>query len=425
MLNKIVSRLKTNRIQPEDLTFQEARAILERASDEAKQQLAKVSQEPEILAYLSQDLKGEIRVLVAGNAATPREIDLDLADDELGEVRMELARKIARLLPGLSEQETDRIRDMTLKVIEKLAADSLPRVRAIVAEEIKSSSDVPKAIVDMLAHDAEIAIAAPILEYSPMLGDEDLLELIATSEVEGVLAAIAKRSGLSSDVSEAVVATLDIPAVAALLANESAQIRSDTLDRIIEHARDVEAWHQPLVLRPELSVRAIRRISGFVASSLLEILSTRHNLDDETRRQIGLRVRERLREEAPSSQEAGLRESIWADVSTAASAGKLDDDYVLGAIKAKDALRAILALVALARAPEATIERVLKSGSAPMITALAWHAGLQMRTAFAIQKNVAKLAPSDLLPARNGVDYPLSAEQMTSQLELMGIEHTT
>jgi len=323
----------------------------------------------------------------------------------------------------MGDKETDRIRDMTLKVIEKLAADSLPRVRQIVAEEIKSSSEVPKSVVDLLAHDAEFAVAAPILEYSPMLSDEDLLELIATSEVEGVLSAIARRSGLSSDVAEAVVATLDIPAVAALLANASAKIRSDTLDRIIEHARDVEAWHQPLVLRPELSIRAIRRISGFVASSLLEILSERHSLDDETRRHIATRVRERLRQEEPSSVEGNLKERVWADVSTAASAGKLDDEYILNAIKAKDTLRVVMALVALARAPEATIERVLKSGSAQMITALAWHAGLQMRTAFAIQKNVGKLAPGDLLPARNGVDYPLNPEQMTSQLQLMGIEH--
>lgn len=424
MLNKIVARLTVAKIRPEDLSFEQARSILERASDEAKLKLAKKSKEPEILAYLSQDLKGEIRALVASNAATPLEVDVDLADDELGEVRIEIAKKISRLLPGLSPSETERIRDLTLKVIERLAADNLPRVRQILAEEIKHSRLIPKPIIEALAYDAEIAVAAPILEYSPLLADDDLLELIATSEVEGVLAAIARRDGVSGDVSEAVVATLDIPAISALLANESAKIRSDTLDRIIEHAQNIEAWHKPLVLRPELSMRAVRRISGFVASSLLDLLSQKHELDEETKRELATRVRGRLKEDSPSGSEREEKERIWSRVMQAADRGELDDEFVLDAIEGEERQRVVLSVAALGRVPEASIERILRSGSAQLITALAWHAGLQMRTAFALQKSVAKLSPSELLPARGGTDYPLTPDQMISQLQLMGVEHT-
>jgi len=422
MLNKVLAMLAGPKIRPEDLTFAQAREILDRASDEAKRELARISKAPEILAYLSKDLKGDIRALVAGNTSTPREVDLDLASDVLDEVRVQLARKIARLLPGLSNKEQTRIRELTIKVIEKLAADSLPRVRQIVAEEIKKSADVPKAIVLDLAQDAEIAVAAPILEYSPLLSDDDLLEIIATSEVEGVLASIANRDPVSDNVSEAVVATLDIPAVTALLANQSAQIRAETLDRIVEHAKNVDEWHKPLVFRPELSIRAIRRIAGFAASSLLEILSEKHNLDDETRRILKGKVSERLQKDDRSRVEEP-KEQIWNAVSAAAQNGSLDDEYVSNAIKADDRSRVVLSLVALGRVPEATVERILKSGSAQVVTALAWHCNLQMRTAIELQKSVAKIAPQALLPARNGVDFPLSPEQMISQLELMGVEH--
>ena len=422
MLNKVLAMLAGPKIRPEDLTFAQAREILDRASDEAKRELARISKAPEILAYLSQDLKGDIRALVASNTSTPREVDLDLASDVLDEVRVQLARKIARLLPGLSNKEQTRIRELTIKVIEKLAVDSLPRVRQIVAEEIKKSADVPKAIVLDLAQDAEIAVAAPILEYSPLLSDDDLLEIIATSEVEGVLASIANRDPVSDNVSEAVVATLDIPAVTALLANQSAQIRAETLDRIVEHAKNVDEWHKPLVFRPELSIRAIRRIAGFAASSLLEILSEKHNLDDETRRILKGKVSERLQKDDRSRVEEP-KEQIWNAVSAAAQNGSLDDEYVSNAIKADDRSRVVLSLVALGRVPEATVERILKSGSAQVVTALAWHCNLQMRTAIELQKSVAKIAPQALLPPRNGVDFPLSPEQMISQLELMGVEH--
>lgn len=422
MLNKMMAMLTGPKIRPEDLTFEQAREILDRASDEAKRELARIAKAPEILAYLSKDLKGDIRALVAGNVSTPREVDLELASDTLDEVRVQLARKIARLLPGLSDKEQTRIRELTIKVIEKLAVDNLPRVRQIVAEEIKKSADVPKAIVLDLAKDAEIAVAAPVLEYSPLLSDDDLLEIIATSEVEGVLASIAKRDPVSDNVSEAVVATLDIPAVTALLANQNAQIRAETLDRIVEHARNVDEWHKPLVFRPELSIRAIRRIAGFAASSLLETLSEKHNLDDETRRMLKAKVSERLQKDDRSRSEEP-KEQIWNAVSAAAQDGTLNDEYVSNAVKADDRMRVVLSLVALGRVPEATVERILKSGSAQVITALAWHCNLQMRTAFELQKSIAKIAPKALLPARNGVDFPLTPQQMISQLELMGVEH--
>ena len=138
---------------------------------------------------------------------------------------------------------------------------------------------------------------------------------------------------------------------------------------------------------------------------------------------LNTKVRERLQKDDPSRDDGDARERIWTIVSNAMQAGKLDDEFVIDAIKADDRQRVTLSLVALGRVPEAVIERVLKSGSAQLITSLAWHCNLGMRTAFELQKSIAKVAHSDLLPARNGVDFPLSPQQMTSQLELMGIEH--
>ncbi len=52
--------------------------------------------------------------------------------------------------------------------------------------------------------------------------------------MQAVLTAIAKRRPLSAHVSDAVVSSLDIPAVSALLANPDAAIRERTLDAIID-----------------------------------------------------------------------------------------------------------------------------------------------------------------------------------------------
>src|SRR3546814_6706070 len=82
----------------------------------------------------------------------------------------------------------------------------------------------------------------PLLDCSPLLSDEDLLEIIASSGLSSRLCAIARRSSLGETISDAIVLRNDRPAVSALLANGSAQIREETLDRLIEASVQETAW---------------------------------------------------------------------------------------------------------------------------------------------------------------------------------------
>ncbi|MFX8079076.1 DUF2336 domain-containing protein, partial [Acinetobacter baumannii] len=67
-----------------------------------------------------------------------------------------------------------------------------------------------------------------------------------------------------------------------------------TLDTIIEHAASMENWHKPLVMRAELSLRAMRRIAGFVAASLIDELVDRHKLGAGIAGELRDSVRNRL-----------------------------------------------------------------------------------------------------------------------------------
>ncbi|MGN6514959.1 MAG: DUF2336 domain-containing protein, partial [Rhizomicrobium sp.] len=237
--------------------------ILQERNNAAREDLAtRTDAAPEVLFFLASEGSLKARRAVANNPSAPAHANRVLADDHDEEVRSELARKIARLLPGVPPDAAEKVRALTIETLERLAQDQLPRVRAILAEEIKSLDCVPKHIVDMLARDVEEEVAAPILEYSPLLSDADLAEIIASAQARFTLVAIAQRRPLSANVSEAIATALDVPSVAALLANSSAQIREQTLDKIIEHGSRITEWHLPLVLRNDLSQRAIRRIAG-------------------------------------------------------------------------------------------------------------------------------------------------------------------
>jgi uncharacterized protein (DUF2336 family) len=399
-------------------TYETALASLDAQDAPTRARLAgRDDTKPEMLYHLASDQSPAVRLKIAANPSTPLQAARLLAQDPDGEVRAELAKKIGRLLPGLDTPERERLRDLTIEVLEKLAGDQLTRVRALLAEEIKSSLTIPAPIIQRLARDVELTVAAPILEYSPLLGDSDLLEIIAHGAISGALPAIARRQDLSAKVSDAVVATLDVPAIAALLANKSAKIRDETMDQIVEHAESIQDWHGPIVVRADLSVRAIRRVAGFVASSLVRQLQERRGLDDETAAFLAKRIRERLAEE----QEAQIKKDAGESVRRAVQTGALDDNFILTAIENKDRTSVIHGIAAMIKRPPPVVEKILDAQSARAVVALCWYAGLSMRTALKVQAGAARVTQKDIIPARNGLDYPLTEDEMHWQLDLFGI----
>nr|WP_246048253.1 DUF2336 domain-containing protein [Hankyongella ginsenosidimutans] len=156
---------------------------------------------------------------------------------------------------------------------------------------------MPRALALQLAHDPAFSVCGPILEYSPLLNDTDLTEIIAATRVSEALAAISRRSTVSEAVSDALVRTGDIAAVAALLGNPNAQMREDTLDLILDGAPSVESWHEPLVMRANISARAMKRIAGFVAANLVDRMIARHNVPENIARDLLLTVRQRIESE--------------------------------------------------------------------------------------------------------------------------------
>jgi uncharacterized protein (DUF2336 family) len=371
-----------------------------------------------VFEYLAEYGAPATRQAVAANPMTPARINRALADDVEEEVRAELAAKIARLMPGLEARESAETVTLTIATLEVLARDSAVKVRAILADEIKHLDCIPRDVALRLARDVEAVVAAPVLEYSPLLSDADLIEIIACGQVQQALSAIARRQKVSEELSEALVQSLDVPAIAALLVNPNALIRRATLETIIEQAEEIQSWHLPLVLRADLSARAIRRIGGFVGVALLEQLMGRGDLSETTRAHLGRRVRARLeqREGDPASPQSA------ADIVTAArAAGTLDDAFVESVALSANREVVTLALAVLAQVPEAKVRKILAQRSAKPMVALVWRAHLSMRTAFKIQSFVMKLSGHELLPARGGVNFPLSKEEMRWHLAYFDI----
>lgn len=397
---------------------------------------------PELLYYLTDDISPEVRQALADNSALPWQADMKLAGDRSEDVRVGLAGKVQRVLPGLKPGEQDAARQHIMQTLEVLAKDTAARVRGVVAQTLKDVADAPPELVKALAQDAELAVAAPVLQFSPLLTEEDLIEIVKGRFAEGATAIVAKRAGVSERLSDAIVASDDTDAVASLLANNSAQIREETLDLVLDKAPSRPSWHGPLVDRPKLPNRMALRIAAFVAEAFAQRLAARPDLDPATREAVTAEVRKRIAEAADGGEESGaaaarkrqLADPDWAKGGEGEAPGetvgdkvkrlrrekKLDDAAVVAAAQGGEKLFVKLALAELAAIRADAVDKILTARSAKGVIALCWKAKLKLATAVAIQQRTLSLPPKNILNQPKWDGWPLTEEELKWQLEFFG-----
>jgi hypothetical protein len=111
-----------------------------------------------------------------------------------------------------------------------------------------------------------------------------------------------------------------------------------------------------------------------------------------------------------------------AEVAARHRAGKLDDGFVASAAQNGRREIVVAALSLLGHVSADLVHRIFQSSSAKAATALVWRAGLSMRVAFKIQTYLLRLPARELLPARDGVDFPLTEDEMRWHLGYFGVE---
>ena len=223
--------LDPNVVANEVISYEESRELALHDDSAVRRKLAERSDvQPEVLYYLADDPDPGVRGAIARNEAAPTQVDLRLINDDDESVRLGLADKIARLAPGLTPDEQNQVRARTYEALETLVLDQATRVRQVLSDILKDMTDAPHEIIGTLARDVEILVSGPVLQHSPVLTDEDMLEIIANDPIAGALNAIAVRSSVSGEIANAIVATNDSQAVAHLLENPNAQIQEETLD---------------------------------------------------------------------------------------------------------------------------------------------------------------------------------------------------
>ncbi len=377
--------------------------------------------QPETLAALAIGAPVIVRVALALNPSIPGRTVERLARDDDERVRALLARKLAALAPGLSEPDQVRLQHQAYDALAALIADEAVRVRAAIADVIKDMPGAPRGLVLRLAHDCAVSVSEPVIRFSPILTDEDLLALLESPPSSATALAVARRPDLTEPLADAIVAAEDAGAIQALLANPSAQIRESTLDALIADASGHVEWHAPLVRRPVLAPHSARALADIVATQLLETLITRADLGTETTAALRQRLSARLSaEEARASQFHDLpTEQALQEAHRLARNNRLDEPALMEALRTARPRLATAMLAVAAVVPISVVDRAASLRSAKGLVSLVWSAGFSMAGAVALQAAIGNLAPSAILTAGPGGGFPLVAEEMRWQLDFL------
>lgn len=397
-----------NRKEPETaIAYEEARDLACHQDEVVRAALARRDDvPPEILYFLAEDEAPEVRRTIAQNDVAPSQASLLLAKDAHAGVRSDLAAKLAvrPITEGTPSNTSDAAIVEALKI---LAVDQLPDVREVLANTIKDVPTAPSDVVNTLARDTKVEVCGPVLEYSPVLQENDLIDIIETLHTPGALNFISRREHVQESVSDAIVETNNVDAIADLLSNHGAQIREKTLDHLVTEAENVDPWHGPLCKRPLLSEVAIDGLKKIVTGELLEqieahVSTEKIDRDAEIAKKLlngfddGAEVIEL--EKDPVSSESFLHAELpLENVAAIYSKNGISEEIVDRALNAQDFVFVLAALIIKNQCEVETARRIFIDQSPKGIVGLCVMADFSAKLAVKIQQRMGRIPPDDVI----------------------------
>jgi len=212
-----------------------------------------------------------------------------LLADPSGHVRAKTASKIAGQFDA--HQLSPSERKIAEDIFRALVKDAEELVREALSAQLKSTPDLPHDVALSLAQDVD-SVALPMLKFSEVLTDEDLIEIVRASG-SAKQVAVAQRASVSTKVSDAVVDTGNVSAVARLVGNEGASISDAALDRVIEEFQDAPAVADSLARRSDLPPAISERLVSALSERLQNFLVSKHEISPDVASNLILQARER------------------------------------------------------------------------------------------------------------------------------------
>lgn len=287
--------------------------------------------------------------------------------------RADATRALSRawLISNLTEDDRAAAEGALLMLLD----DGSPLVRQAMSDVFARSEDAPPAIVRALAAD-QASVAIPVLEFSPLLIDADLVDIVATGNCE-MQCAIARRAELPPSVGAAIAEVGHPAATLELIENPEASLAPFSIDRIVERHGHLAAIRESLLSRGDLPSPIRLALVAKLSETLAQFVTVRNWLPAD-------RVSRIVTESTERSVVAIAAHSRGADMQALVrhlrATGQLNAGLILRALLSGNIELFDRALVELTGLPQNRVAALLYDRGGSSLNALLMRAGFPEST---------------------------------------------
>ncbi len=177
------------------------------------------------------------------------------------------------------------------EIFRLLVKDTEMKVRSVIAQSLQSNMQVPHDIIWALANDRH-EVATPILEFSPVLTEDDLVAIIRATRDHPKLKAIARRESVSKQVAHCLIETRDHAIAREVIANKGAAIAETSMDIVLEQFAREHSVLEELVMRGGLPYAYAERLFATVSDTLKKQLTQKYRMNKHVVEDVSVAARE-------------------------------------------------------------------------------------------------------------------------------------
>ncbi|MAL41505.1 DUF2336 domain-containing protein [Thalassospira sp.] len=326
------------------------------------------------------------------------------APDFDSDVRMDVARRLRRHLNDVSPSERLEMVEEFVAAIANMGDCYRPQVINLIEQELGHTPYMTRQAASRLRQDIQAIGRVSIGEYIELLSDSDFLDIMRG------------RGEFVQTAAERAREEQEAAAKARLIEQQAEKEKSSLLNRLLssdDAPRNVVAmtphFTERKVAKPKspegdllggqsrISRQAQRRIAHFIMASLFDTLVEQGRMRTEVARALRQSVRQRIEKARFENRmplhpsDAGMPVEIADDVmldhdhETAFNQKMTIDQYILDAVSRNEDALVVQSLAHYAQIPISAVSKILDSGSARAITALAWRAGMTAPSSVVLQ----------------------------------------
>jgi len=202
---------------------------------------------------------------------------IGLARDKSVESRKRLVAVVSDIFFSDQAILTDYERALITDILHKLIYELAMPVRDALCSNLERNAAMPRRLAERLAAD-EVEVAAPILLNNEALLDVELIEVVRHRSLEHQLT-LAMRRTPPEATADLAFESGEGDLIQGLIESPDASIVDATMNYLIDQAKSVDSFQEPILRREDLSERLTKKMVLWILAALRQHILDRFDVD--------------------------------------------------------------------------------------------------------------------------------------------------